>query len=837
MSKKVLIVGGVAGGASAAARLRRLDETAEIIMFERGEHISFANCGLPYYVSGVIAERDKLLVQTPETFRALFGIDIRINSEVTRIFPDKKEVEVQEKSGRTYRESYDYLILSPGAAPVRPPIPGVEAENIFTVRNIPDIDRIKDFIAQEKPSCAVVVGGGFIGLEMAENIHVRGIKTTIVEMLDQVLAPLDFEMAAIVHGHIRAAGVELVLKDGVKSFITENNRAKEVELQSGRRIPADMVILAIGVKPEVKLAKEAGLAIGERGGIRVNEKLQTSNPYIFAIGDAIEVKDIVTGTYTLIPLASPANKQGRIVADIIAGRDAKYEGAQGTAIIKVFDCVAASTGANEKTLKKLGIPYAVSYTHSNSHASYYPGATTMSIKLIFDPQSSKILGAQIVGSDGVDKRIDVIATTIRRGGTVFDLQELELAYAPPFSSAKDPVNMAGYVAGNIVNGDVSVIHWHEIEGVDRSKTVLIDVRTREEHELGHIEGSINVPVNEIRSRLSELPKDKDIVVYCQTGRRSYIACRILAQRGFTRVKNLSGGWKTYKTVMDEKSRLGSLASAATTSSPVGSVQLMGQACARDTTVTAEIVKLDATGLQCPGPIVQVFQQIKTLKEGTILEVTATDPGFLSDIRSWCETTGNELLKAEKQGNVFIARIRKGRGSVPEEVIPATCCSPTPLAKPGEGKTMVVFSSDLDKAIAAFIIANGAASMGKPVTMFFTFWGLNILRRDQYVPVKKSFMERMFGMMMPRGSRNLPLSRMNMLGMGPRMIRMVMKKKNISSLEELIAQARNLGVRLVACNMSMDVMGIKREELIDGVEIGGVATFLNSAEKSNITLFI
>jgi CoA-disulfide reductase len=554
MSKKVLIVGGVAGGASAAARLRRLDESAQIIIFERGEYVSFANCGLPYYVGEVIAERKKLLVQTPENFKARFNIDVRVNSEVTRIFPYKKQVEVREKDGRTYIETYDYLILSPGASPVRPPIPGIEAENIFTVRTIPDVDNIKDFIEKTKPKRAVVVGGGFIGLEMAENLHARDIKTTIVEMLDQVLAPLDFEMAAIVHSHIRAAGVDLVLKDGVKAFINENNLTKEVELQSGRRIPADLVILAIGVKPEVKLAKEAGLEIGERGGIRVNEKLQTSDPYIFAIGDAIEVKDLVTGQYTLIPLAGPANKQGRIVADIIAGRNSKYEGTQGTAIVKIFDCVAASTGANEKILKKLGIPYEVSYTHPASHAAYYPGPVPMSIKLLFNPKTGKILGAQIVGKDGVDKRIDVIASAIRRGDTVFDLQELELAYAPPFSSAKDPVNMAGYVAGNIINGDMPVIHWHEIENLDRQNTLLVDVRTKAEYELGHIEGSINIPVDELRSRLGELPKDKDIVIYCQIGLRGYIATRILMQNGYVKVRNLSGGWKTYKPAMDEKKK-------------------------------------------------------------------------------------------------------------------------------------------------------------------------------------------------------------------------------------------------------------------------------------------
>lgn len=837
MGKKVLIVGGVAGGASAAARLRRLDETAEIIMFEKGEHISFANCGLPYYVSGVIAERQKLLVQTPQAMKARFGLDIRTFSEVTRIFPDKKEVEVKEAGGRTYTESYDYLILSPGAIPVRPPIPGIDARNIFTVRNIPDIDAVKEYVDNQSPQRAVVVGGGFIGLEMAENLHARGIKTTIVEMLDQVMAPLDYEMAAIVHGHIRASGTELVLKDGVQSFVNENDSVKEVELQSGRRIPADLVILAIGVKPDIKLAKEAGLAIGERGGIKVNERLQTSDPHIFAIGDAIEVKDFVTGAYTLIPLAGPANKQGRIVADIIAGRDAKYEGTQGTAIAKVFDCVAASTGANEKTLQRMGIPYEVSFTHPGSHAGYYPGSNTMSIKLLFDPHTGKVLGGQIVGCDGVDKRIDDIAAAIRRGDTVFDLQELELAYAPPFSSAKDPVNMAGYVAGNIINGDVSVIHWHQIAALDQNNTLFVDVRTPAEHELGHIPGSVNIPVDEIRHRLHEFPTDKDIVIYCQIGLRGYLACRILTQHGFTRVRNLSGGWRTYKAAVEEKKRL--LNPLTGNNNPQGgAVQSTSHTGQQDVAATRETVKLDACGLQCPGPIVQVFQKMKTLTDGDILEVTATDPGFVSDIRSWCETTGNELLKAEKQDQMFVACIRKGRGGAQSEAAASSCCSPVAkVATPMDGKTMVVFSGDLDKAIASFIIANGAASMGKPVTMFFTFWGLNILRKDQYVPVKKGFIDKMFGLMMPRGSKRLQLSKMNMLGMGPKMIRMVMKNKNISSLEELIAQAKFLGVKMIACNMSMDVMGIKKEELIDGVEIGGVATFLNSTDKSNMSLFI
>lgn len=457
MSKKVLIVGGVAGGASAAARLRRLDEEAEIIIFERGEHISYANCGLPYYISGVINEREALLVSKPEAMRNRFRIDVRIFSEVTRIFPEEKAVEVQESSGKVYRESYDQLILSPGAAPLRPPIPGINDIEALVVRNVTDIDQIKRFIDEQQPKTAAVVGGGFIGLEMAENLHARGVDTTIIEMSNQVMAPLDFEMAAILHEHIFNKGINLILEDGVKSFAKNDNGAL-ITLQSGGEVQADLTIMAIGVKPEIKLAKEAGLTIGELGGIRVNERLQTSDPNIYAVGDVIEVKHLVTGQAALLPLAGPANKQGRIVADVIAGRDSRYKGTQATAIAKVFDLVAASTGANEKMLKKLGIPHEVLFTHSNSHAGYYPGATRLSMKLVFDKSNGRVLGAQAVGAQGVDKRIDDIAGVIRNQGTIYDLQELELAYAPPFSSAKDPVNMAGYVAENIINGDVKMIH-------------------------------------------------------------------------------------------------------------------------------------------------------------------------------------------------------------------------------------------------------------------------------------------------------------------------------------------------------------------------------------------
>lgn len=554
MSKKVLIVGGVAGGASTAARLRRVDEKAEIIMFEKGQYISFANCGLPYYIGGTIRERKSLLVQTAQAMKARFNIDVRELSEVTRIDREKKVVEVTDlRDGRTYEESYDMLVLSPGAAPVKPPIPGIESPNIYTLRDIPDTDSIKGFLDEKRPKSAVVVGGGFIGLEMAENLHAAGLKVDIAEALDQVMAPLDYEMAAIIHNHIRSKGCGLHLKDGVKAFEREGSKTAVV-LQSGKRIPADMVILSIGVKPNNAMAKEAGLEIGVTGGIKVNEYLQTSDPNIYALGDAIEVMDYVSGNPVLIPLAGPANKQGRIVANNIAGRKETYKGTQGTAIAKVFDLTAASTGVNEKVLRKLGKEpgkdYITTTTHSASHAGYYPGGSTMAIKTIYTTEG-RVLGAQIVGFDGVDKRIDYIAIAVRHRMTVHDMQEFELAYAPPFSSAKDPVNMAGYVGSNVLNGDVKVAYWNEAMNADMSKSFLLDVREPAEYEQGHIPNAVNIPLGQIRSRLNEIPKDKEIIVNCQVGLRSYIGVRMLMQNGFDRVRNLSGGYKTYSAVEDD----------------------------------------------------------------------------------------------------------------------------------------------------------------------------------------------------------------------------------------------------------------------------------------------
>ncbi|MGF7060167.1 DsrE/DsrF/DrsH-like family protein [Brassicibacter mesophilus] len=833
MANKILIIGGVAGGASTAARLRRVDESSEIIMFEKGDYISFANCGLPYYIGETIEERDALLLQTPEAMKARFNIDVRVKNEVLKIDKDKKEVEVKDHgTGNIYTESYDYLVLSPGSNPLTPPIPGIDSPNIFTLWNIPDTDKIKDYVDNKKPKRAAVIGGGFIGIEMAENLHDRGLDVSIVEMADQVMAPIDFEMAQMVHQHLKSKGVHLHLKDGVKGFEYKNG-VTTVTLQSGETIDADIVLLSIGVRPQSKLAKDAGLEINQRGGIIVDDTMKTSDDSIYALGDAIEVTDFMNNLKTMIPLAGPANKQGRIVANILAGRKEIYKGTQGTSIAKVFDLTVASTGHNEKILKRnnleYGKDYKVSIIHSKSHAGYYPGAIPMAIKLIFTSEG-KILGAQIVGYDGVDKRIDVIATVIRFGGTVYDLKELELAYAPPFSSAKDPVNMAGFTAENILNGDMDVIHWHEMDKLDKDNTIIVDVREPIEREMGYIEGSVNIPVNQLRNRMSELDKNKLIVIYCAVGLRGYIAARILMQNGFTNVKNLSGGYTTYSCVFcqddSDASKCGGV-----TCDPNTNFTDSGETEEVDEIVKdGETIKLNACGLSCPGPITQVYERMKMLNDGDILEVTATDPGFMNDIKTWCVRTGNTLLKTEKREKSFAAFIKKGTQK-------KTLDNSAVIAQGKDDKSMVVFSGDLDKAIASFIIANGAAAMGRKVTMFFTFWGLNILRKPEKVDVKKGFMDKMFGMMMPRGSKKLGLSKMNMGGMGAKMIRKVMNDKNISSLEDLIQQAIKSGIRIVACTMSMDVMGITKEELIDGIEYGGVAAYLGAAEESDVNLFI
>ncbi len=820
MRKKIVIVGGVAGGSSAAARLRRLDEFAEIIIFERGEYISFANCGLPYYIGGIITNKNALIIQTPEIMSKRFNLDIRTNNEIIKIDPKSKYVTVKNlKTNEIYNESYDKLILSPGAQPIKPSLPGIKkSDNLFTLRTIPDADAIISYIIEKKPKNAVVIGGGFIGIEIAENLHARGLHVSIVELTEQILTQIDLEMASILHNHIKSKGIELILGDGVKEF---KEQGAKIVLNSNRELSTDLTILAIGVKPEINLAESAGLEIGVTGGIKVNEYLQTSDENIYAIGDAIEVRDYITGHPTLIPLAGPANKQGRIVANNICGKKEKYLGTLGTSVVKVFDMTAAFTGNNEKMLQAKGITYKTIYISPSSHATYYPGATSIHMKLIFDSETGKILGAQAVGYEGVDKRIDVIASVMRLNGTVYDLTELELAYAPPYSSAKDPVNMIGFVAENQLEGLVDVVLCRELEELDRENTVILGVFSEEEFQVGSIEGSINIPLEELRDRLDELDKEKLYITYCAVGLRGYIAARILMQHGF-KVKNLAGGFNMYKKFHFKHDEIISNSDDIIEFNDSGIQKIQNKA-------TGEVYKLNACGLSCPGPIIKVSEKLKTLNEGDRLEVISTDPGFMNDIKSWCKNTGNTLISAGKIDDKYVAIIEKGNKSKKE--------STEEMAPIKDGKNLIIFSGDLDKAIASFIIANGARAMGKEVTMFFTFWGLNIIKKETHVKTKKDFMAKMFSKMMPKNSKKLGLSKMNMAGIGPKLIRKVMKDKNIQSLEELIDEAMKSGVRMVACQMSMDVMGVAAEELLDGVEIGGVATMLDASDESNMSLFI
>ena len=811
-----LIIGGVAGGATVAARLRRMDEKANIILFERGKYVSYANCGLPYYIGDTINNREKLFVQTAKGFTDRFRIDIRTEQEVTAIRPDKKEVEIKNLStGETYTETYDKLVLSPGAEPLRPGIEGIGSKKIFTLRNVPDTDTIKNYINIEKPKRAIVVGGGFIGLEMAENLYDLGIQVDVVEMANQVMAPLDFSMAAIVHRQLTDKGVGLHLEDGVSRF-EEKDGGVTVHLRSGKQIATDMVLLSIGVRPETKLAKDAGLAIGERGGITVNDYMQTSDANIYALGDAVEVRHLVTGQPALIPLAGPANKQGRIVADnIVFGNKKKYPGSIGTSIAKVFDLTVAAAGANAKLLQRNNIPYISSYTHGASHAGYYPGAVPLSIKILFAPENGKLLGAQIVGFNGVDKRIEMLAQVIQRGGTVHDLAELEHAYAPPYSSAKDPVNMAGFVAENILNKKSRIIQWRELAELP-ADTIRIDVRTHDEYKLGTIPGFINIPVDELREHLDELPKEKPIVVTCAVGLRGYLAYRILVQNGFKHVRNLSGGYKTWsvatapiKEIVSHKPEIPESTSYGYSDSQIN------------------LLKVDACGLMCPGPVMQLKKNYEALKIGEQLQITATDQAFGKDVTSWCKMTGAELVALENKNGVVAATIRKQEKTASCEI----------SRNNADNKTLIVFSDDLDKALASFVIANGAASTGKKVTMFFTFWGLNVIKKQHKPTVTKDIFGKMFGWMLPTHSGKLKLSKMNMGGAGSWMMRLIMKRKRIDSLESLIQQAIDNGVEMIACTMSMDVMGVQKEELMDNVTLGGVASYLERAEEANVNLFI
>lgn len=838
---KVIIVGGVAAGASCAARLRRLDEYCEIIMFEKGEYISFANCGLPYYVGGVIKEREKLLVQTPESFRAMLNVDVRTFSEVVEIDRENKTVTVYDSvNDIKYQENYDKLVLAQGAKALELPIPGIESEKIFGLRTVGESDKLK--AAAQGAKSAVVVGGGFTGVEIAENLRHVGIEVTLVEAAKQVLAPMDADMAEMIHSQMRLSGVELVFEDAVQSFET-TELGVETKLSSGKVVASDFVVFVAGTRPETELAKNTGLDIGKAGGVLVDRNLKTSDDDIYAIGDMIEVKDIVSETKALIPMAGIANKQGRIVADNLAGINSKFSGAQGTLIIKVFDITVAATGNNEKSLQKRGVEYKKVYTQDFSHASYYPMAFPMTLKLLFSDEG-RILGAQIIGKDGVDKRIDVIAAMIRQGKTVHDLVELELAYAPPYGSAKDPVNVVGMVAENMLSGKFRAIYAEDLDKLENP--IIVDVRSTEEFALGAIEGAINIPFDTLRARISELPRTRNIVLYCAKGQRSYFAYRVLAQYGFENLYGLSGGYSLMKRInliepagkaerVEKVERVEFEAAdeiAPEVAEPgvqsVAPVEELKEEPLKTVREEAYAVALevDACALQCPGPVMKLANAINSLQDGEILEIMTTDSGFVPDAEAWCESTGNTLLQIGSEEGIIKALIQKGAKKQTDTAVISS-----------NKASMVVFSNDLDKAIASFIIANGARAAGKDVTMFFTFWGINILRKHAAPPVKKDFLSKMFGMMMPKGAEKLALSKMHMSGLGTWLMKLVMRKKNIATLSELIAQARLSGVNFVVCQMSMDVMGIQPEELIDGVEFAGVAKYINAAENAFPNLFI
>ena len=808
--KKVLIVGGVAGGASTATRLRRLDENLEIIIFEKGEYVSFANCGLPYHIGEVIENRESLLVQTPESLKARFNLDVRVNSEVIEVNGEDKKVKVKTKNGEEYEENFDFLVLSPGAKPLFPSIKGIESNKIFTLRNINDMDKIKAEIKNSNIKKATVVGEGYVGVETAENLKHLGIDTTLIEAAPHILGSFDSEISNILEFELINNGLKLMTSEKVVEFQEAENEII-IKLESGKTVTTDIVILSIGVSPDTKFLQNSGINLGEKGHILVNENLETNLKGMYALGDSILVKNYLTNQDVAIPLAGPANRQGRIVAGNIVGRNEKYKGSLGTAIIKIFELTAASTGLNERTLKQLNIPYEKIYLHPNNHAAYYPGASPISIKALYNKENKKILGAQALGVSGVDKFIDVIATSIKFKATIDDLSELELAYAPPFLSAKSPANMLGFIGQNIEDGLLEQVFMEDLKNYNEKENIILDVREELELIGGKFDNSINIPLSELRKRYNELPKDKEIWTYCAVGLRGYIASRFLSQKGY-KIKNLAGGIKSKEKVILKAKEEENVNKES------------------NSNIGKEEDYLDLSGLSCPGPLVKIKEKIDKLQENEELKVKVSDPGFYNDIQAWSKVTKNPLLSLDKKDGLTYATLQKGKTS---KVIEKN--HENMIIEDKSNMTMVVFSGDLDKAIAAFIIANGALTMGKKVTMFFTFWGLSILKKKNLS--KKNFIEKMFAMMLPKNSEDLPVSKMNFFGIGAKMIRSIMRKKNIMSLQELIKKAIDSGVDITACTMSMDVMGINKEELIDGINYGGVGQYLGEAEKSSNNLFI
>lgn len=801
---KTIIIGGVAAGASAAARLRRLDETAEIVLLEKGEFISYANCGLPYFLGGVIPERENLLVMPPERFAAWLRVDVRTGSEAVRIDREHKTVTVRA-GGREYEETYDKLLLATGAVPAGAAPTG----KVLHLWTLADMDKVHARLAGAKR--AVVVGAGFIGLEVAENLRAKGLEVTIVQRGRHVLPTLDPEMAAPLAQELSRAGVVVKFGRTVNEY-AETAGGVEAVLDDGERLTADLAIVATGVRPNSALAQECGLACGQRGHVIVDEFLKTSDPDIYAAGDVVEVIDPILGGKTAIPLAGPANKQGRIAADNIAGRHSVYKGSLGASVVKVGNLTAAAVGLTEEKLRAAGQSYRKIYLHPAAHAAYYPGGARMDLKLLFGAQG-EIYGAQIVGGQGVDKRIDTIAQAMRHHLKAPELAELELAYAPPYSSAKDPVNFAGFVADDVLTGLSDPVYPDAIpEGA-----VLVDVREPEEHELGAVPGAVNIPLGELRERLGELDKSKLVVTYCQVGMRGYLAERVLKQRGF-KAANLSGGWLTWKAFFPPAA-----AGATEAGAPAGAV---GTGAA-----PAPAATLDVRALPCPGPVIKLKAKMGELRPGESLHLLAAST-FEADLRNWARGGGHTLTEVAQRDGHLEATVRKGGAGA----APMMTKAEAKAAAPG-GTAIIVFSNDLDRALAAMILANGLAAAGEKVSVFFTFWGLTALRKNPAPATPKNLVSRMFGWMLPKGANKLALSKMHMLGLGTAMMKQVMREKNVLSLPELIKTARGAGVCFIACDMAMDVMGLRREELLDVDEVAGVATFAELAKTSGRVLFI
>jgi NADPH-dependent 2,4-dienoyl-CoA reductase/sulfur reductase-like enzyme/peroxiredoxin family protein/TusA-related sulfurtransferase/rhodanese-related sulfurtransferase len=830
--KRILIIGAGAAGASAAARLRRLDETAEITILDKSPDVSVASCGMPYFIGGEISDRSRMALHTPASLSGLLNLTIVSETEAVAI--DRTARSVRARNAGTGEESvhsYDKLILATGAAPRRPQIPGVDDSRVRVLRTLGDMDGIRKAAADAKQ--VVVIGAGFIGLEMAEQLHHGGREVIVVELAPQVLPPLDPDMAAHVAAALDAAGVTTFLNEEVAAM-TPTGAALEVTLRSGKSIPADLVILSAGVQPDTALAAQAGVHVSSRGHIVVDEFLRTSDPDIYAAGDAVELFDRQTGERSALPMGGPANRQGRAIADAIAAPEKArpYPGHLGTAIVRVFGMVAAMTGHSEKRLKAAGSDYRKTLVTDYNHASYYPGATPITIKLLWCPNNGRVLGAQAVGAEGVDKRIDVIATAIAGKMTIDDLAELELCYAPPFGSARDVVNTAGFVAQNARQGLVQPVDSLPSEGT------LIDVRPAEMAALSPLPRAINIPLPQLRQRAHEIDPAQPITTICALGKTSYFAARILAQRGFTHVSSLAGGLKllaTRRAAPQTPASPGACHTAANSNNPTSTTMTAATSNPPHANPVCgapapEALTLDACGLACPGPLLKVREASSTLAPGQLLVVKASDPGFTRDIEAFATSNGFAIEGCTTEKGVITARLRKPSGGL------------APVAHDSAGRrkgaTLVVFSGDWDKVMASLVIANGAAAMGGPVTMFFTFWGLNALRKEQAVSASgKTFLDKMFGKMMPRGLGKLGLSKMNMAGIGNPMFTWRMKQLDLPNPHGLMDAARKGGIRVVACSMSMDAMGLKKEELLDGVEIGGVADFLGAAETTGTNLFI